>query len=121
MNLCKNRSKYLSRRHAGAEDELEPLAERASLGQAKGVTSSELASPDQIVEGYQIEAIVKRSIAALDVEFREVLVLRDVEDLAYEEIVEITSLPIGTVKSRLHRARAMLKMKVEDALGEKIR
>jgi RNA polymerase sigma-70 factor (ECF subfamily) len=121
VNLCKNRSKYLSRRHAGAEDELEPLAERASLGQAKGVTSSELASPDQIVEGYQIEAIVKRSIAALDVEFREVLVLRDVEDLAYEEIVEITSLPIGTVKSRLHRARAMLKMKVEDALGEKIR
>jgi RNA polymerase sigma-70 factor (ECF subfamily) len=121
VNLCKNRSKYLSRRHAGAEDELEPLAERASLGQAKGVTSSELASPDQIVEGYQIEAIVKRSIAALDVEFREILVLRDVEDLAYDEIVEITSLPIGTVKSRLHRARAMLKEKVEDALGEKIR
>jgi RNA polymerase sigma-70 factor (ECF subfamily) len=121
VNLCKNRTKYLSRRHASAEDELEPHAERAPLGQAKGVTSSELASPDQIVEGYQIEAIVKRSIAELDVEFREVLVLRDVEDLAYEEIVEITSLPIGTVKSRLHRARAMLKEKVESALGEKIR
>jgi RNA polymerase sigma-70 factor (ECF subfamily) len=121
VNLCKNRSKYLSRRHANAEDELEPHAERASLGQAQGVTSSELASPDQIVEGYQMEIIVKRGIAELDVEFREVLVLRDVEDLAYEEIVEITSLPIGTVKSRLHRARAMLKEKVESALGEKIR
>lgn len=121
VNLCKNRSKYLSRRHANAEDELEPHAERAALGQAQGVTSSELASPDQIVEGYQMEIIVKRSIAELDVEFREVLVLRDVEDLAYEEIVEITSLPIGTVKSRLHRARAMLKEKVESALGEKIR
>ena len=37
------------------------------------------------------------------------LVLRDVEELSYEEIVEITGLPEGTVKSRLHRARLVLK------------
>jgi len=121
VNLCKNRSKYLSRRHASAEDELEPIAERSALGEGQGITTSELAPPDQVVEGYQVEAIVRRCIAELDVEFREVLVLRDVEDLAYEEIVDISGLPIGTVKSRLHRARAMLKEKVESALGEKIR
>src|SRR5947207_2618329 len=74
VNLCKNRSKYLSRRHANAEDELEPLAERSALGEAQGVTTSELARPDQVVEGYQVEAIVRRSIASLDVEFREILV-----------------------------------------------
>ncbi len=120
VNLCKNRSKYLSRRHANVEDELEPLAERAALGEARGVTSSELAGPDQIVEGYQTEAIVKRAILELDSEFREVLVLRDVEDLTYDEIAEITGLAEGTVKSRLHRARSMLKEKVESVLGEKI-
>jgi RNA polymerase sigma-70 factor (ECF subfamily) len=121
VNICKNRSKYLSRRHSNAEDELEPIAERVPLAEARGVTSSELAGPDQIVEGYQVEAIVKRCIAALDPEFREVLVLRDVEDLTYEEIRDITGLAEGTVKSRLHRARAMLKERVEAELGEKIR
>ncbi|HVU03730.1 MAG TPA: sigma-70 family RNA polymerase sigma factor [Polyangiaceae bacterium] len=121
VNLCKNRSKYLSRRHASAEDELEPHAERSALGEGQGVTTAELSRPDQVVEGYQAEAIVRRCIGELDVEFREVLVLRDVEDLAYEEIVEITGLSLGTVKSRLHRARADLKDRVERALGEKIR
>jgi RNA polymerase sigma-70 factor (ECF subfamily) len=44
-----------------------------------------------------------------------------VEDLSYQEIAEITNLPDGTVKSRIHRARAMLKTKVERALGERVR
>lgn len=121
MNLCKNRAKYLARRYSARQEEIEPLAERATLAEAKGVTLGELSRPDQIVEGYQIEAIVKGCILKLDAEFREVLVLRDVEDLTYEEIGEITGLAEGTVKSRLHRARAMLKERVESALGEKIR
>jgi RNA polymerase sigma-70 factor (ECF subfamily) len=121
INLCKNRSKYLARRHSQSEDELEPLAERAALTEAKGVTSAELHGPDQIVMGYQMEAIVKACITALDPEFREVLVLRDVEDLTYGEIGEITGLAEGTVKSRLHRARGMLKEKVESILGEKLK
>ena len=42
------------------------------------------------------------------------MVLRDVEELSYEEIMEITGLPEGTVKSRLHRARMALKAMLED-------
>lgn len=122
INLCKNRVKYLARRKAQAEDELEPLAERTSLDQASGgVTTAELSAPDQIAYGKQVEAIVKRCIGKLEPDFREVLVLRDVEDLSYEEIGEITGLAEGTVKSRLHRARTMLKHEVESELGEKIR
>jgi RNA polymerase sigma-70 factor (ECF subfamily) len=122
INLCKNRVKYLPRRRSESEDELEPLAERASLDQASGgVTTAELSSPDQIAYGKQVEVIVKRCIAKLEPDFREVLVLRDVEDLSYEEISEITGLAEGTVKSRLHRARTMLKQLVESELGEKIR
>jgi RNA polymerase sigma-70 factor (ECF subfamily) len=121
VNLCKNRGKYLSRRHSGSEDELDELADRAPLAEAKGVTSGELSGPDQVVQGYQVEAIVRRCILELETEFREVLILRDVEELSYEEIGEITGLPEGTVKSRLHRGRAMLKEKVERLLGEKIR
>lgn len=120
VNLCKNRIKYLARRHDGAQDEFEPVAERAPLSEAKGVTFGDVARPDHMVEGLQLERIVQRCMSEVEPEFREALVLRDVEDLSYEEIAEITGLPDGTVKSRIHRGRAMLKAAVERALGEKI-
>ena len=68
-----------------------------------------------------MERVVQICIAELEPDFREVLILRDVEDLSYEELSEITGLPDGTVKSRLHRARATLKSSVERRMGEKIR
>jgi RNA polymerase sigma-70 factor (ECF subfamily) len=76
--------------------------------------------PDEIVSGKQVEQIVQRAIVELEPTFRECLVLRDVEELSYEQIEEITGLPIGTVKSRIHRARAQLREAVEAALGERI-
>ena len=121
VNLCKNRSKYLSRRHAGEQDDIDAIAERAPLTAAKGVSVGTISRPDELVEGMQLEQVVKRAIAQIDPEFREVLVLRDVEDLSYEEIAAITGLPDGTVKSRIHRARAQLRALVEKAMGEKVR
>lgn len=118
VNLCKNRTKYLSRRRADAQDELEPVAEWKSLNEGRGVTVGETSQPDHMVQGYQLEIIVKRGISQLEPDFREVLVLRDVEDLPYDEIVEITGLPEGTVKSRIHRARLMLKQRVTALLGD---
>ncbi len=50
-------------------------------------------------------------IALLPNEFREVLILREMEDLSYREIADVTGVPIGTVMSRLARARALLKEK----------
>ena len=52
---------------------------------------------------------LNRAIASLPDEFRETLVLREMEDLSYREIAEITGAPIGTVMSRLARARALLR------------
>jgi RNA polymerase sigma-70 factor (ECF subfamily) len=120
VNLCKNRLKYLTRRKSEVQDEYEAAEEKAELGVARGVTTSDLSRPDQLVEGYQLERIVEGAIAEMDADFREILVLRDIEDLSYEELSQITGLADGTVKSRLHRARAMLKAAVERKLGEKI-
>jgi RNA polymerase sigma-70 factor (ECF subfamily) len=50
-------------------------------------------------------------VAGLPQEFREVLVLREMEDLSYREIAQVTGTPIGTVMSRLARARGLLKEK----------
>lgn len=120
VNLCKNRTKYLSRRHAGEQDDIDAMAERVPMSAARAATVGDVSRPDELVEGMQLEDIVKRAIQKLDPEFREALVLADVEDMPYEEIAQITNVPVGTVKSRIHRARAQLKALVEKALGEKV-
>jgi RNA polymerase sigma-70 factor (ECF subfamily) len=58
-------------------------------------------------EGRKLDAV----IAGLPEEFREVLILREMEDMSYREIAAATGAPIGTVMSRLARARAMLREK----------
>jgi len=59
-----------------------------------------------------------RLIAALPEEHRQVLLLREVEDLSYREIAAVTAMPIGTVMSRLARARAALKVSWQQLEGE---
>jgi RNA polymerase sigma-70 factor (ECF subfamily) len=121
INLCKNRTKYLRVRHAGQQDDLEALQDRLPAGAATHANVAHINRPDEMMEGMQVERIVQQAILELEPTFRECLVLRDVEELSYEEIGAITGLPEGTVKSRIHRARAQLKERVERALGEKIR
>lgn len=57
---------------------------------------------------------VSKALNALPVDFRTVVLLCDVEGFSYEEIAKITDIPIGTVRSRLHRARNMLKEKLKE-------
>lgn len=64
--------------------------------------------PETIHAGREALAQLADQVAALPLEWREALVLRELEGLSYREIAEITSAPIGTVMSRLSRARAAL-------------
>jgi RNA polymerase sigma-70 factor (ECF subfamily) len=73
------------------------------------------AAPDQLMEAKQTERLLQEGLLSLDEEQRELIVLREVEHLSYEEIMAITGLPEGTVKSRLHRARAGLREHIERA------
>ena len=59
---------------------------------------------------------VREALDALPVEFREVVVLRELEGLSYKEMAEVTQLPIGTVMSRLARARARLRRGLQERL-----
>ena len=69
------------------------------------------------LERSEREAALHRAIAELAEERRIVVVLRDVEGLSYEEIAGALGLELGTVRSRLHRARMDLKEKLERFLG----
>jgi RNA polymerase sigma-70 factor (ECF subfamily) len=73
-------------------------------------------------EGADLRRALERAIAALRPEYREIVLLRHREDLSYEEIVEITGLPLGTVKTHLHRARrAMAEVLARDGWGPRAR
>jgi RNA polymerase sigma-70 factor (ECF subfamily) len=106
-NHCKNRMKYLGRRSYKATGELDEAAEREM--HQNGNVRAHVDGPDEVLEGMQLERMVQEGIATLEEEHRELIVLRDVEDMSYEEIGSITGLADGTVKSRLHRARMALK------------
>ena len=69
--------------------------------------------PDAALEHSELESALARAITELPEERRIVVVLRDIEGLAYEEIAQALDLELGTVRSRLHRARADLKDKLE--------
>ncbi len=69
--------------------------------------------PDAVLERSELEAALQRAIAELPEERRIVVVLCDLEGLSYEEIAQVLELPLGTVRSRLHRARTDLKNKLE--------
>lgn len=60
---------------------------------------------------------VRRALERLSDEHRTILVLREVDDCDYDEIAQILQLPVGTVRSRLHRARLQLKEQLDQTLG----
>lgn len=72
----------------------------------------ESADPEETVLNAQLDADIQRALAALSVDLRMVVVLSDIEGRSYEEISETLRIPVGTVKSRLHRARRMLQSRL---------
>jgi RNA polymerase sigma-70 factor, ECF subfamily len=119
VNLSRNRTKYLARRKKSRHQDLEESQLDTSDG-VVGVTVGQVSRPDLEAFGSELERVVVHCLQDIDPEFREVLVLRDVEGLSYEEIGELLGVPPGTLKSRLHRARTELKRMVEAATGEQI-
>ncbi len=110
-NLSKNRIRYLAVRHDRSKAEFDETVD-ASAAAAALTSPNQAKSPDAHVEGQQLEGIMQAAIAELEEDHRLLIVLRDIEELSYEEICEITELAEGTVKSRLHRARLALRKKM---------
>lgn len=95
-----------------------------SLEQVREQTGSEpvdrVATPEDQLEQREREAQVQTALAALSDEHRKILVLREMEGCCYETISEILDMPLGTVRSRLHRARMQLKEQLVRVLQEDV-
>jgi len=75
-------------------------------------------TPDQVYDSKALRETVQHALMGLDPEDREVIVLRDIEGQSYEAVAEILDLPVGTIKSRLHRARMALREKLAPYLKD---
>ena len=65
--------------------------------------------PDKLYEVKEKQELVQAALKKVPEKYRTVLVLRDIQGFTYDEIVEITNNPLGTVKSRISRGRLLLK------------
>ncbi|HWA41029.1 MAG TPA: sigma-70 family RNA polymerase sigma factor [Gemmatimonadales bacterium] len=101
-------SRWRSRRKEGTAVPLDD-ADPHAIHRAVGGTDPEGSFFDRVVDQH-----VVRAVEALPEEFREALVLSDLEGLPYAEVAEVLGIPVGTVKSRLFRARRILQHKLHD-------
>ncbi|MEE9171274.1 MAG: sigma-70 family RNA polymerase sigma factor, partial [bacterium] len=75
--------------------------------------------PEKKTNTRMYDDIIQREIQQLSPKFREVIILRDIQELSYEEISKIIDVPLGTVKSRVNRARLRLQDKLKFLLDKK--
>ncbi|MCE2510593.1 MAG: sigma-70 family RNA polymerase sigma factor [Alphaproteobacteria bacterium] len=94
------------------------LAEFDAQGMRKDGDSVLLRQPDAILESRETRTIVRRAIDGLPEDFRNIILLRDIEEYDTLETADLLDLSPSATKTRLHRARAALKKRLEKLLGE---
>ena len=109
-NLCKNELRRRSRRSKVLVSAA--IGDQENTGNPIEFMQDKAPGPDQQLEKKEFQKILSETISRLPEKFRTVLILRDIEGMTYEEISQITGKPAGTIKSRLNRARLMLKDKM---------
>ena len=82
-------------------------------GTGSGIVLQDPSTPAMWVEKRERRQQVRAAVLELPVEFREAVVLCELEELSYEEAAELMECPVGTIRSRLHRGRALLLAKLE--------
>ncbi|MDQ0157490.1 RNA polymerase sigma factor SigW [Robertmurraya andreesenii] len=75
---------------------------------------SDTALPEEEVESMELQDIIQREISRLPEKYRSVIVLKYIEELSLNEISEILDMPLGTVKTRIHRGREALRQQLRN-------
>lgn len=115
VNLAKNEIRRKSRLKGVMS--LDHLIE--ATGDSGAFLADKRPGPDRAAHQHRVEEIVMAAIQKLPPKYREVILLRDVQQLTYEEIEQVLNIPGGTVRSRINRARNALKETLEPFLGRR--
>jgi len=115
LNHCRNRWKYLERRKYFKSESLDDPIETED-GEMPRPIYDPSDNPETLYEKRMIQEAIQRGLLKLKEDQREMVVLRDLRGFSYEEMGELFQLPIGTIKSRLHRARMDLKKILEKTI-----
>jgi len=89
------------------------LEEKNEDGSRSGIVLQDTATPATSAEKRERVEQVRAAVLELPAEFREAVVLCELEEMSYEEAAQMAGCPIGTIRSRLHRGRALLMGKLE--------
>ncbi|HCA47864.1 MAG TPA: RNA polymerase sigma factor RpoE [Armatimonadetes bacterium] len=117
INLTKNRFEKQQRMDARRSYSLDEPMQLESDELSRQVEDWTL-SPERVAENDQLRSIVLTEVSNLKYEYREVVVLRDLEGLRYKEIADILGCSVEAVKSRLFRARSVLRERLEELLED---
>jgi|LauGreDrversion4_2_1035121.scaffolds.fasta_scaffold718856_2 RNA polymerase sigma-70 factor (ECF subfamily) len=110
LNVCHNRQLYLRRRHTQRHVSVSDLDERGDSWQLPHASPE---TPETLTLAQESERLLSLALHSLEPDHRLLLSLRDGEQLSYQELVELTGWALGTVKSKLHRARQTLAARYE--------
>ena len=98
--------------------EAEGESQAGESGRAKDFLVDDSESPFDSVAHNEVRARVEEELCRVPEPYRTTLILRDLEEMSYEEIAEITEVSLGTVKSRLTRGREALKQRLTPYISE---
>ena len=112
INTAKNHLATLSRRPPQGDIEAE-IAEQMDMG----TRLKEQETPESLAEEADLKAVILESIDKLPEELKTALTLREIDGLSYDEIAEAMDCPIGTVRSRIFRAREAVDKAIKPLMG----
>lgn len=113
VNTAKNWTIARARRPAKRESELSDSEQHEF-----DISLKDQGSPDHLAMRDELDLAIRESIEALPEELRSAIVLREMEGLSYDEIAQIMDCPVGTVRSRIFRAREGIQKRLEPYLQE---
>lgn len=113
VNQARNRHRFWRRRHRADQVSLD--AHVATHGDFRSGSES---GPDRVFAQKELAARLERALADLPFDQRTAIVLREVDGLSYDEIAYSLGVAVGTVKSRLTRARQTLRVQLREARGQ---
>ncbi|MGQ9523362.1 MAG: RNA polymerase sigma factor [Armatimonadota bacterium] len=114
INVCRSYHRKRQREHQYVGPSLDdPLEDDTGDQMEPDIADPDAAIPDKEYERHELRRVVRKAIASLPATQREVVLLRDIEGLSYQEVSEATGLPVAVVKTRLHRARLSLRKALE--------